>query len=49
MKTFLTREQIQQRIKSLPKDPKYLTGEQIRQHIQDLANPPKRPKNVVQG
>jgi hypothetical protein len=49
MKTYLTREQIQERIKALPNNPKYLTKEQIRQRIQDLAitNPPKRPKNVV--
>jgi hypothetical protein len=47
MKTYLTREQIQERIKSLPRNPKYLTREQIRQRIQELANLPKRPKNVV--
>jgi hypothetical protein len=47
MKTYLTREQIQERIKALPRNPKYLTREQIRQRIQELANLPKRPKNVV--
>jgi hypothetical protein len=49
MKTYFTREQIQERIKALPRNPKYLSREQIRQRIQELAitNPPKRPKNVV--
>jgi len=49
MKIYLTREQIQERIAALPRNPKYLTREQIRQRIQELAvsNPPKRPKNVV--
>lgn len=48
-RVLLTREQIQERIKALPKNPKYLTREQIRQRIQELAitNPPKRPKHVV--
>jgi len=49
MKTYLTREQIQEWIAAHPRNPKYLTREQIRQRIQELAttNPPKRPKNVV--
>ena len=49
MKIYLTREQIQERIKALPRNPKHLTREQIRLRIQELAitNPPKRPKNVV--
>lgn len=47
MKTYLTRELIQERIKALPRNPKILAREQIRQRIQELANPPKRPKNVV--
>ena len=46
---FLNREQIQERIKALPRNSKYLTREQIRQRIQELANPPKRPKNVMDG
>lgn len=51
MKTNLNTEQIQERIKALPRNPKYLTREQIRQRIQELAitNPPKRPKNAVLG
>jgi hypothetical protein len=49
MKTYLTREQIQERIKALPRNPKILTREQIRQRIQELAktNPPKKPKYAV--
>ena len=47
MKTYLTIEQVQERIKALPRDPKYLAREQIRQRIQELANPPKRLKNAV--
>ena len=49
MKTYLTKEQILERIQALSKKSKYLTKEQIRQPIQELAitNPPKRPKNVV--
>ena len=49
MKTYPTREQIQERIAALPRNPKHLTRAQIRQRIQELAitNPPKRPKNVV--
>jgi len=49
MKTYPTREQIQERIKALPRNPKYLTREQIRQRLEELAitNPPKRPNNVV--
>jgi len=46
---ILTREQIQERIAALPRNPKYLTRAQIRQRLEELAitNPPKRPKNVV--
>jgi len=49
MKTYLTREQIQERIAALPRNPKYLTREQIKKRIEELAitNPPKRPKHVV--
>ena len=49
MKTCPTREQIQERIKALPRNPNYLTREQIRQRIQELAitNLPKRPINAV--
>ena len=49
MKTYLTKEQIQERIKALPRNPKYLTRVQIRQRLEALAitNPPKRPKHVV--
>jgi hypothetical protein len=49
MQKHLTREQIQERIKALPRNPKYLTREQIRQRILELAisNLPKRPKHVV--
>ena len=49
MKTYLTREQILERIQVLPRNPKYLTREQIRQRIQELAktNPLKRSNNVV--
>ena len=49
MDTYLTREQIIERIKAHPRPSKYLTRDQIRQRIQELAitNPPKRPKNVV--
>jgi len=51
MKTYLTREQIQERIKALPKNPKHLTREHIRQRIQKLAitNLPKKPKNALWG
>lgn len=49
MKTYPTREQIQEWIKALPRDPKFLTRAQIRQRIEELAitNPPKRSKNVM--
>ncbi len=49
MKTYPTREQIQDRIASISRNPKYLTREQITRRIEELAatNPPKRPKNVV--
>ncbi len=49
MKTYLTREEIIERIKAHPRPSKYLTRDQIRQRIQELAitNPPKRPKNAV--
>lgn len=49
MKKCLAREQIQERINALPRNPKYLTREQIKQRIKELAisNPPKRPKYVV--
>jgi hypothetical protein len=49
MKTYLTREQIVERLKAQPKPSKYLTREQIRQRIQELAitNPPKRLKNAL--
>ena len=45
----LTREQIQGRIKALPKNPRHLTRDQVRKRIQELAktNPPKRPKNAM--
>lgn len=51
MKTYLSREQIQERIKALPRYPKYLTREQIRQRIQELAttNLPKKSKNALWG
>lgn len=51
MKTYLTNEQIIDRLKAQPRPSKYFTREQIRQRIQELAitNPPKRPKNAVWG
>ena len=51
MKTYLTREQIVERLKTQPRPSKYLTREQISQRIQELAitNLPKRPKNAVWG
>lgn len=51
MRTYLTREQIVERLKAQPKSSKYLTREQIRQRIQEQAitNPPKRTKNVVRS
>jgi hypothetical protein len=46
MQTHLTREQILERIKALPRNPKHLTRAQIRQRLEELAitNPPKRLK-----
>ena len=53
MKTYLTKEQILERIQALPKKSKYLTREEINQRI-DLAcelglftKNPLGPKNVV--
>ena len=55
MKAYLTREQILERIQSLPKKSKYLTREEINQRI-DLAcelglftKNPLGPKNAVRG
>ena len=49
MNAYLTREQIQERIKVPTRNPKYLTRDQIRQRIQELpiTNPPMRPNKVV--
>jgi hypothetical protein len=49
MKTYLTREQIQERLKALPRNPNIPTRDQIRQRMQELAktNPPKKPKYAV--
>jgi hypothetical protein len=49
MKTYLTKEQIIERIKAQPRPSKYLTREQIKQRIQELAitNPPKRLKSAL--
>lgn len=51
MKTYLTREEIIERLKAHPRPSKYLTREQIKQRIQELAiaNPPKSPKNDLWG
>lgn len=51
MKTYLTKDQIQERIQALPRNPKHLTREQIRRRIQEMAvtNPPKRPKNDLRS
>ena len=53
MKTYLTREQILERIQALPKKSKYLTRKEINQRI-NLAcelglftKNPMAPKNVV--
>jgi hypothetical protein len=50
-RTYLSREQIQERIEALPINPKYFTREQIRQRIQELtiSNQTKYLKNAVRG
>lgn len=49
--TYLTREQIQERIKALPRTEKNLTREQIAQRIQGLtvSNQTRYLKNAVRG
>jgi len=49
--TYLTKEQIQERIAAFPRNPKYLTRAQIRQRIQELtiSNQTKYLKNAVRG
>ena len=51
LKTYLTKEQIQERIAVFTRNHKYLTREQIRQHIQELiiSNQTKYLKNAVRG
>lgn len=51
MKTYSTREQIQERITALAENRQYLTREQIRQRIQELAitNLPKYLKHAVRS
>lgn len=49
MKTYLTKEQIQERLKALPRNPNIPIRDEIRQRVQKLAkiNLPKKPKYAV--
>ncbi len=45
MKTYLTKEQILERIQALPKKSKYLTREEINQRLNLACEPGLFPKN----